>query len=739
MPELEIRNRGTTLCLHARRGTPVTGDDLWPAAVAALAVGLTLGVLWVWRRLRADDPRPQVRVLGQPSPLLTWLRYGTPPRLRPPAAPWARLAWLAALLLAGASLAWFRAHPSRPAWPAAGFLAAGSLMAWLARRVGLEAAPALVVAAPLTADRRRWGRALAGWGLSAGLSAWCVWAADRPHTGPADYGVALLWVVSVGLFLAGTLALTGWRPPAGRAVWAWWQAHRREAAALGALLALAFGLRVWLLTEHPYAMANDEGEAGYAALRLLWGEDTNLFKTGWSSQPLWSFLPAAAAIQLLGPTLLAVRLVSALEGTLAVAALYLLAREAFGRTTALLAGACLAGLAWHQFFSRAGYHNVIDSLNAPLGLWLVYRALRRGQVLDYAWAGLAAGLMLYAYVGSRLVLPLMGGLAVFGALAGRVPLRRLAPHALVFAGLAAVTLAPMAAHFYRHPDEMMARMNAVSLLDPDRLRAYADDAGLPVADYLARQVMVTTRVFVAGEGYGLYFNSPRPYFPFLAAVGLVLGVVYAAWHTRQPRYLALNLWLWAVVIFGGVLTSGAPSHQRLIMAAPAAALLAALGVQQAARLAARVGLLPGRAALGLAGLIIVLTATQGTAFFFGAFRTGPYMRDAAEEFGREVAQQAARLGPDYRLVLLSQPSVGVDSGNFLYLAHMLDKQALEAVTQASVLALPRDKGLFLAATPNHEPDLRRVAQWLPGGAWSQVQRHDRPGVVSYYGYVLPPP
>src|SRR5258706_7706597 len=57
-------------------------------AIGGLAVLVAVGLFYIWRRVsRADAARPEVRVLGLYSPILTWLRY---PRLANGQAPLAK-------------------------------------------------------------------------------------------------------------------------------------------------------------------------------------------------------------------------------------------------------------------------------------------------------------------------------------------------------------------------------------------------------------------------------------------------------------------------------------------------------------------------------------------------------------------------------------------------------------------------------------------------------------------------
>ena len=105
------------------------------------------------------------------------------------------------------------------------------------------------------------------------------------------------------------------------------KAHRVEAGLLAGIMLLAFLLRTVLITSHPYPWSGDEASIGMEAIRILKGEVTNFFDTGWSSQPNWSFVPTAVTELIFGRNILAIRMASAAAGTLAVLFVYLFGRE----------------------------------------------------------------------------------------------------------------------------------------------------------------------------------------------------------------------------------------------------------------------------------------------------------------------------------------------------------------------------------------------------------------------------
>lgn len=551
------------------------------------------------------------------------------------------------------------------------------------------------------------------------------------------YFLALTWLLSIGLFSVSVLRAAGWHWP-GRAEWVeGWRAHRREGLAVASIGLLALTLRT-LDIEHPYAFVNDEGAVGREGLRILRGEWGNLFAVGWASQPRWSFVPAAASVALFGNTVFAVRLVSAIGGALAVVFVYLLAREMFGRRVGFLAAAFLLALPVHIHFSRLGVNNANDAMLSALVLWLVWRAVRRGRISGYLWAGLAAGFTVYSYVGSRLVPALAVGTLGYVALRQRDYLRGHVLHLLIFTAGALLVAGPMLVFFVQHPNDFWSRIRAEGILQNGWLINEAVLTGRSIVAILLEQLSKSTLVYVAQAAPLGFFHSPKPYLTGVAAVFFVLGMGYSAWRLKEPRHMTVLTWFWAVVILGGVLTVGAPASQRLLMSTPALALFAAIGLHQTALTGQRMGWLPARWGPVACALVVGFVGLQGVKFYFDDYREGHYFEDASNELALVSSRYAEKLGPDYHFYLIGEPRVYVDFPNFHFLAPDLAKEDFNSVTNEALAAIPPDQKAFFVAAPERRADLERVAQRLPGGQWLKVSRRNFPEPL-YYSYLISPP
>ncbi len=545
------------------------------------------------------------------------------------------------------------------------------------------------------------------------------------------------WLLSMLLLCAGVLQMAGWRPPALKEFTAKIRAHRFEIAAVVALLAAALVVRIIDLELLPYAFANDEGWVGVEGRDLISGQVMNFFQVGWSAQPMLSFLPDSLSILLFGSTIFAVRLVSAIEGTLTVLFLYLAGREAFGRRTAFLAAGVLAALPVHIHFSRTAFNNIIPAFFAALLFWLVFRAVRTRKVSSYLWAGLAAGCAFYTYLGSRLAILLAIGILVYLCLVQRPDLRPTLPHLLVFAIAFLIVAGPEISFFINNPNYFMSRVTTDGILENGWLKQQAAAGGPGIAAALASQLVKSSLVFISsGAPYGFY-NSPRPYLPAAGAFFLILGTAFALTRLRKPVYVALLAWFWSVILVGGMLTTNPPASQRLVMSLPAAALLVGIGLDQSAVFLSRLARLPARIWTAAAALVVIACGVDGLVFYFGEYRQKNYFGDASNELIYESIQLAKQIGPGYQYVLLGAPRVFLDFANYDYLIPEVQKAEI-GVKDSESLATETEKPSLFVAIPERTGELDALVKAYPGGQRLEINRRFVPNQVLLDAYILPP-
>ncbi len=164
------------------------------------------------------------------------------------------------------------------------------------------------------------------------------------------------------------------------------------------ILALAAVLRLYALGSIPHGFTNDEAQDGLNARQAI---DTGLqvfYPENNGREGLYINL-ATPLVLLLGNTIWAMRLPSAIFGLLTVWMTYLLGLELFSKRIGLLGALFVATSTWHLYNSRLTNRSNAAPFFLCLALYLVFQTMRR--VRDgrpyLMWAGLA-GVSLWARI-----------------------------------------------------------------------------------------------------------------------------------------------------------------------------------------------------------------------------------------------------------------------------------------------------------------------------------------------------
>ena len=559
------------------------------------------------------------------------------------------------------------------------------------------------------------------------------YVADNAKSAETDRIAALAFVASVLLGLAAVWwkSLRAWKPAS---LLEKIKNNRLETGLVVGILLLAFALRTIALTSHPYPWSGDEASIGMEAIRILRGEITNYFETGWSSQPNWSFLPTAVTEILLGKDILAVRMASALAGTLAVLFVYLFGREMFNPAIGLMAGTFLATMPYHLHFSRVGVANVVDSLVSSMMFWLIARGINRDDARYYYTAGAVAGLSIYTYAGTRLVLVLAGLTFLFLILRQKGYLASHWPHLFAFAGGTLISAAPQAAFFARHPDIFMGRFGQEGIFLNGWLAGQVA-AGQSVGQIILNQFSRTFLVYIASAAPGNFFNSPEPYLTILGSILFLLGMAYALAHLLEPRYFILLIWFWVVILFGGVLTLNPPANTRLLMTTPAVALLLAVGANQILEYLQKFNLMSQRVFAPALVVLTLILVYQNVNYYMFTYRSRMYFQDANGELAMEVGHMARSLGSEYQIFILGEPRIFAGFPTLAFIAPENPRADLGASMVGTFALAPGQKSAFFAI-PENQTWIDEISQRYPGGERGTVYRKPRPDEILFRYYIL---
>ena len=470
-------------------------------------------------------------------------------------------------------------------------------------------------------------------------------AAGYGAVSPHPAAALVLWATSIGL-AAGAFRAPYAALPAS-------PAHHRWSAADGAIafliLVLALLLRAHTLGERP-VLGGDEAGWGVFARGIVSGGG-NPLGFGWYDWPALGAYVTALSLWVQGSTVEALRVPSAVAGSLTAMLVYFYGARLAGRFGGAVAGLVAASLVLHVHLSRQGLQNVFDGLSAVV----VLASLERGWVEKRRSAFLVAGAALavsqHFYASAR-VLPLIAAawIALRFVQEGRRAAERWRDLAAM-AFVAAVASWPQITLALEQPARWLAPMTRQAHALPSM-----GDAGAPLAWASAMLALVrdASLAFVAIDMRGM-FTPAAPLLPPLAGVAFVAGLVDLARRWREPSSQMLALWIASVVAISA-LSESTPAGHRYLMVVPAAALVAGLGSATIVRAARGRGPRTGAAA---AVVVIAALVAEGAVRSEHYFRRMPTWvgtsRDVHSDIALDLAARIASAPPGSTVVMLGAP------------------------------------------------------------------------------------
>ena len=635
---------------------------------------------------------------------------------------------------------------------------------------------ALIGQSSLIGDPTAPGSGLRWYGLSLaifGLLAWRQWGQQRDWSWPQLnltavprrrwlYLTALLlgliaygqsnWLLAL-LFWAGSIGVayyslhesSGWRP----------QITLFQASTAGLLFLAALLLRGLGLSQHPFILNGLEANLGLDALRVLNGAISSPFSTGWLDNPTLPTFFIAGPIALFGPSTLSLRLLSPLVGALTVTAVYLLGEKIYGRIVGLSAAVLLLGSHFHLHYSRLGLTNIYDPLLVWLALGLMLLAWQRheaGQPNRHLWllAGLLAGLNAYVFTGARLLPFILLGLAICLWLWQRSALRRQAPAMLAGLGLALLVALPQLLHYQANPERFWERTEAVGIGlvigQEDWLAQEASQRGQGQGEVLRQHAWQALLAFNASLDRSNAYRSAIPLLGTGMALLFVLGLGVCLAQIRQPRYALPLLWVLLTLLLGGVLTDNPPQSHRLVVATPALALLAALGLWLLGRLLLSLWQEAGEEVATayrpylLPALLVVATllTLSDLSYYFGRYRAQPDFADLNTEVADRMGHYLNELGEEWSAYFYGPPRMYVGFPNITFLAsgHQSGYNLFDMDTaDGSLPTAVAHKRVFIYL-PERLPELEAIQNQYPNGSLRQFDGYYSSPL--FYAYEVDP-
>lgn len=371
--------------------------------------------------------------------------------------------------------------------------------------------------------------------------------------------VAIALIAFSSLWLAPVIA-RGFRAPAGRPPWS-----AAEVGWVALIVAVAAGLRCWELGRYPFWMDYDSVQNGWIGTQLLhewetrWHVEAVLKRWASGNESAYMYL-LGLSLKYGGHSLTSLRLPAAIGGTLTILAIYVLARELFGRGAAA-AGAALAAIApWHIHISRMGKQPILVPLFGALALWALAVALRqqarRPRLAWLAGCGVALGLGLNFYEASR-ALPLAIAMALLLARGSEGRLRAGLLELGWVAGVSAVVASPLLIEAALDPHNFMGHISNNHVLG-DGVGALAENTRRS----LTHMLFYLPRSYVGSES----IPSPFAILPALivwGGVGLMLSALQCGDASEARGRARLGLLLFASLTLALLPTFTLPRYHLL--------------------------------------------------------------------------------------------------------------------------------------------------------------------------------
>lgn len=350
------------------------------------------------------------------------------------------------------------------------------------------------------------------------------------------------------------------------------------------ILIIATFFRFWKIAEIPPGLYPDEAMNGNNALEALKTGQFKLFYPENNGREGFFINIQAISVALFGNQPWALRLVSAIFGTLTVLGLFFLTKELFRKNSnarseriALFATFLLGVSFWHVNFSRIGFRAIMVPFCLVWCFALLFIALRTKKIIPAIAGGIFFGLGFHSYIAFRFA-PLIALIPIFFSryFNANSENKNDKGHRKILAIwlLAAFIIAlPIGLYFLKNPGDFFGRTGQISIFQQTS----------PILSFL-KSVGKTLLMFnVAGDCNWRHNLACWPQLEPLTGLGFLLGIGWLIKNLvkkSSEKFVCLFILAWLLTMaLPSILTSeGLPHALRSIGLIPVAFILAGLGL-----------------------------------------------------------------------------------------------------------------------------------------------------------------
>lgn len=500
-----------------------------------------------------------------------------------------------------------------------------------------------------------------------------------------------------------------------------------EIVSLCLVTVIGLVLRSYDLSNSPPTIHVDEGEMGIYALDILAGKPIPFFWTApfWGLPMIFNYLQALS-IDIFGPNIAGLRMLSVIVGTACIPAVYGIARNGWGKIAGLVAASLLAVSHYQIHYSRIAIICVESELGMIVFALILSKIMinnSRGDVHArgtqsitlFALSGIVLGISQYFYFGSR-VMPFIGVLVLaYLYIQKAVTIKQMS---IVFA-TAAIVYAPLATYFATAPDMFTSRVAFVSIFAEQNYKALLGPAASLPADlprlFIHQLQQILGFFFKLGDAGGFYTPEFAAFDP-ISVIGMWLGVSFAVVRFRRNFEFMLLAWFALGLIMGGVFTIDAPSGQRLLIVTPVVCIFAGLFVARAQEFFG--SLAAGLSTWMVGGAAAILVVFCGYINITTYFISLPKIASGYEAVG--AANEFMRYPTEYHNYVMAVPVMYAGHGAIKFVAR--DAHVLNLVKPDDLKIVAGDtQGTAILAMQNHYDDLHAIERKYPNGTASVVK------------------
>ena len=356
------------------------------------------------------------------------------------------------------------------------------------------------------------------------------------------------------------------------------------------IIIIAVFFRFWQLNSIPPGLYPDVAINGIDAIKANDSGDYKLFYPDNNGREGLFINLIALSFQIFGISILSIKLVAAIIGSLTVIGLFLLAKELFNSQIALLSSFFLAISFWHINFSRISFRAIALPFILVWAFYFLYRGLRTHKIINFILAGIVFGLGFHTYIAIRiapiiLLIPLIQ--LFYEQRREQQTYKNIAVMVCIFSLFALLAALPLLIYFKNNPADFLGRTGQVSVFN--------------AANPLKELTISTIKTFGMFNFYGdqnwRHNYAGQPLLPWPIGILFIIGLVMplkkiinqirekistpiSPDHTCQAHptsYLLLITWFFVMLLPAILTTEGLPHALRAIGAIPPVFIFVGLG------------------------------------------------------------------------------------------------------------------------------------------------------------------